>query len=94
MTKLPGSEPWFVYILRCADGSFYTGVTTDIDRRRRQHNAGTAARYTRSRRPIRVVYRETAASHSAALRREAAIKSLTRPQKIRLIRTKKQDAAR
>jgi len=77
---------WFVYILRCRDGSLYTGITTDLPRRCRQHNAGTASRYTRSRRPVRLLYQEPAASRSQALKREIAVKALTRPQKERLIR--------
>lgn len=80
------SKPWVVYMLRCADGSLYTGITTDVARRCRQHNAGTASRYTRSRRPTRLVYQEPAASRSAALRREAALKRLSRQQKEALLR--------
>ena len=71
------ADGWFVYILRCADGTFYTGITTDVGRRCRQHNEGTASRYTRSRRPVRLVYRERQADQSAALRREVAIKGLS-----------------
>lgn len=78
--------PWFVYILRCADGSLYTGITLDIDRRCRQHNAGTASRYTRCRLPTRIVYRETQTTRSAALKRESAIKRLRRREKDALIR--------
>lgn len=82
----PTPASWHVYILRCADGTFYTGITTDLQRRRKQHNAGTASRYTRSRRPVRLIYHEEAASRSHALKREAAVKALTRPQKVQLIR--------
>ena len=82
----PSARTWFVYVLRCADGSLYTGVTTNLTRRTRQHNAGTASRYTRSRRPVTLVYRERKRSHSAALKREAAVKRLTRRQKLALIR--------
>ena len=77
---------WFVYILRCGDGTLYTGITTDLARRCRQHNAGTASRYTRCRRPLIPVYQETLPSHSLALKREAAIKALSRRQKLSLIR--------
>jgi predicted GIY-YIG superfamily endonuclease len=77
---------WFVYILRCADGTLYTGITKDLARRIQQHNAGTASRYTRSRRPVKLVYQEPQRSQSLALRREAAIKKLTRRQKLALIR--------
>src|SRR5437899_3226690 len=77
---------WFVYILRCADGSFYTGITTDMDRRCRQHNAGIASRYTRSRLPTKLVYQENQSGRSRALKREAAIKALTRRDKEALVR--------
>jgi predicted GIY-YIG superfamily endonuclease len=75
-----------VYVLRCADGSLYTGIAKDVSRRCRQHNAGTASRYTRGRLPAVVVYQEAHASRSVALRREAAIKALSRRQKMALIR--------
>jgi putative endonuclease len=74
-----------VYVLRCRDGTLYTGVTTDLVRRLAQHNAGTASKYTRSRRPVTMVYREPAKSHGAALRREIAIKRLPRSGKDALI---------
>jgi putative endonuclease len=76
---------WSVYILRCADRSLYTGVSTDVPRRVRQHNAGVASRYTRSRLPLQLAYREPSADRGAALRREAAIKRLSRRLKERLI---------
>jgi putative endonuclease len=76
---------WWVYILRCADGNLYTGITTDVERRLRQHNAGTASKYTRSRRPVEMVYHQPLSSQSKALQREAAIKSLTRIAKVKLI---------
>lgn len=76
---------WFVYLLRCADASLYTGITTDVIRRCRQHNAGTASRYTRGRRPTKLVYQETTASRSLALKREIAIKALSRREKETLI---------
>jgi len=72
---------WFVYIARCGDGSLYTGVTTDPDRREMLHNAGRGAAYTRSHRPVRLVYREPAGTRNEALRREAAIKRLGRARK-------------
>jgi predicted GIY-YIG superfamily endonuclease len=77
---------WFVYVLRCADGSLYTGITNDVARRCKQHNDGRASRYTRGRRPVRLVYQEGHPSRGSALKREAAIKSLSRPEKERLIR--------
>ena len=82
----PPKRTWFVYILRCSDGSLYTGITTDLTRRTQQHNAGAASRYTRSRRPVKLVYQERKRSQSLALKREAAIKKLTRRQKLALIR--------
>lgn len=75
----------WVYIVRCADATLYTGMSTDVDRRAAEHNAGTGAKYTRSRRPVEVVYREECVDRSAALRREAAIKRLSRAEKIALI---------
>jgi predicted GIY-YIG superfamily endonuclease len=78
---------WFVYILRCADGTLYTGITNDVDRRCRQHNAGTASRYTRARLPAQMVYQEPQLSRGAALRRELAVKALSRRQKEALIGT-------
>ena len=87
-TELKNGEPeatWFVYLLRCADGSLYTGITNDVPRRLEQHNAGTASRYTRSRLPAVLVYQEAQASHSLALKRELAIKALSRQEKESLI---------
>lgn len=75
---------WYVYILRCADDSLYTGVATDLAARVSTHNAGKGAKYTRGRRPVVLVYKETAADHGAALRREAAIKRMKAPAKRRL----------
>ncbi len=77
--------PWYVYLARCADGSLYTGVTTDPARRMRRHNEGRGAAYTRSRRPVALVLVEPAADRSAALRREWAIKRLTRGDKEGLV---------
>lgn len=79
------AAPWQVYILRCADGSLYTGVATDLAARVRKHNDGTGAKYTRGRRPVKLVYREPAASRSAALKREHVIKRLSTVGKRRLI---------
>ena len=76
---------YYVYILQCRDKTYYTGSTTDLARRLRQHNGGDGAKYTRSRRPVRLVYAETAPDWSAALRREAEIKRLTRAKKSALI---------
>ncbi len=76
---------WFVYLLRCGDGTLYTGITKDVSRRCEQHNAGTASRYTRSRLPVALVYQESQASQSLALKREAAIKAMSRLEKESLI---------
>ncbi|HEX4607515.1 MAG TPA: GIY-YIG nuclease family protein [Urbifossiella sp.] len=76
---------WWVYVVRCADGTLYTGVSTDPDRRLSQHNAGTASKYTRSRRPVEMVYRERRRERSDALKREAALKTLPRRAKLALI---------
>lgn len=78
---------WYVYLLLCGDGSLYTGITTDLTRRCEQHNAGTGARYTRSRLPVRMVYHEIQATHSLALKRELAIKALSRTEKEALIKS-------
>ena len=88
--KKPHGNLWFVYILRCADGSLYTGITNDVKRRCRQHTNGTASRYTRSRRPCKLVWQEAHRSRSSALKREAAIKTWTRREKLALIRWRKQ----
>ena len=85
MARKPGDK-WFVYMLRCGDGSLYTGITKDVRRRCEQHNAGTASRYTRSRLPVALVYQEPQASRSLALKREAAIKAMSRLEKESLIR--------
>jgi UV DNA damage endonuclease len=84
--KVPAEDIWYVYLLRCADGSLYTGVTTDLQRRCRQHDNGTASRYTRSRRPVVLVYHEAPVSRSLALKREAEIKLLPKQAKEALIR--------
>lgn len=75
-----------VYMLQCADGTLYTGWTNHLERRLAAHNAGRGAKYTRSRRPVCLVYCEKLPDRPAALRREAEIKRLTRPQKLALIR--------
>ena len=87
------SGAWIVYILRCGDGSLYAGITNDLARRLAAHRAGTASRYTRTHLPVRLVYQEPAAGRPAALRREAAIKRLTRDEKLFLIRPSRRTAA-
>jgi putative endonuclease len=74
----------YCYILECADGTYYTGWTTDPQRRMTQHNKGTGARYTRSRRPVKLVYVESQPDKIAALKRERAIKALPRKKKMEL----------
>lgn len=76
---------YFVYILRCGDDTLYTGSTDNVERRLTVHQSGKGAKYTRSRHPLALVYREELADKSAALKREAAIKKLTRAQKLNLI---------
>lgn len=76
---------WFVYILRCKDDTLYTGSTDDVQRRLAVHNSGKGAKYTRARLPVEMVYAEECESYSAALKREYAIKQLTRGQKLEMI---------
>lgn len=77
---------WWVYILRCADDSLYTGICTDTERRLHEHNhSAKGARYTRARRPVELVYQEPHTSRSTASRREAEIKKMRRLQKIKLL---------
>ena len=78
-----------VYILQCADGTLYTGWTTDLERRLQAHNSGRGARYTCGRRPVRLVYREEQPTRSAAQRREVAIRRLSRADKLKLIERKR-----
>lgn len=75
---------WLVYMLQCADGSLYTGITNQLQRRVEQHRAGKGARYTRGRGPLQLVYQEHCSDKSAALKRELAIKALPRAQKLML----------
>jgi formylglycine-generating enzyme len=85
MSRRAASPRWFVYVVRCRDGSLYTGVSTDVVARVARHNAGQGARYTRARRPVELIYTEPKRSRSHALRREAAIKALPRARKVDLI---------
>jgi len=82
------SQHWIVYILRCVDDSFYTGITNDLEQRLQRHHAGTASRYTRSRLPVNVEYQEPQPNQSKALKRELAIKALSRSAKEKLIASK------
>lgn len=79
------SSRWLVYLLRCSDGSLYTGITNDMPKRLKAHNAGKASRYTRSRLPVALAYTEPQRSKSVALKRELAIKRLRRAEKDRLV---------
>jgi len=81
------SKSWFVYILRCADNSLYTGVTKDVDKRLKEHNgiAKNGAKYTQGRRPVSLAYQETANSRSEACKRECLIKGLSKSKKETLI---------
>jgi putative endonuclease len=85
---LPAERGWTLYILECRDGTFYTGIAKDIDRRLHQHNRGLASRYTRGRRPVKIIYQEPGLSRSDALIKEAAVKSLPRREKEDLIQGK------
>ena len=85
---------YVVYMLRCADGSLYTGCTNDLRKRLHAHQTGRGAKYTRSRLPVELVYEEAAEDRSAALRRESAIKRLTRTQKLALIALSRGQGAR
>ena len=75
----------FVYVLECADGTFYTGYTTDVERRVDEHNAGEGAKYTRGRTPVELVHVESFDSKSAAMSREYEVKALSRREKERLV---------
>lgn len=77
---------YYVYMLQCADASIYTGITTDIERRLKEHRSGRASHYTHSRGAVRMLYTERKRDRSTALRREAEIKKLTRVKKLALIR--------
>lgn len=81
-------KTWELYILCCGDGSLYTGITTDVEKRLDTHRSGKGAKYTRGRGPLEVVYREECGDHSAALKRELEIKALPREEKQKLIRSK------
>ena len=76
---------WFCYLLRCADNTLYCGITNDLSKRLAAHNAGTAAKYTRTRTPVELVFSETCDDRSVASKRELAIKRLTREKKLALI---------
>ncbi len=74
-------EPWIVYILKCGDGTFYTGIAKDLEKRFRAHSKGKGAKYTRTRLPLKIMYQESCRNRSAALVRECAVKALPRKKK-------------
>ena len=76
---------WYLYILRCADNTLYTGITTDVEKRLEVHRSGKGAKYTRGRTPLELVYEEECENHSHALKRELEIKALTRTEKEKII---------
>lgn len=78
-------KSWYLYILRCGDGSLYTGITVDVPKRLEAHQKGKGAKYTRGRGPLELVYQEKCEDHSQALRRELEIKAMTREEKIRFL---------
>ena len=84
------SREWKLYILRCGDGSLYTGITVDVEARLAQHREGTGAKYTRGRGPLELVYVEDCEDHSQALKRELAIKALSKNEKQALIQYAKE----
>jgi putative endonuclease len=82
-----GSELWFVYIARCSDNSLYTGIAMDVERRIEEHNNDdkAGAKYTRARRPVKLVYQEEVTSRSEAASRESVLKKLTKREKEALV---------
>ena len=84
--KEGGCVDWYVYMLRCGDGTLYTGITDNIDKRLAAHRAGKGAKYTRGRGPLELVYTQQQPDKSSALRRELEIKKLTRQEKLKLCR--------
>lgn len=86
------NNSWYIYIVECCDGSFYTGITTDIDRRLLEHNFSfKAAKYTRSRRPVKLVYKEVSQNRSTASKREYQIKKMKRKDKVILVESCKNE---
>ena len=83
--KRRSREKWFLYILECSDGSFYTGVTKDIKRRFKMHTSGKASRYTRTRLPVKLLYQETCKNRTDALVRECQVKSFPKEKKFALV---------
>lgn len=84
-------KEWTLYILQCGDGTLYTGITDDLDRRLKAHASGKGAKYTRGRGPLTLCYRERLPDHRTALKREIAVKRLCRREKMALIHEKEKD---
>ena len=88
LEKAGSTRPWFVYILRCIDGTLYTGITTDLDRRVAAHNGGTGAKYTRGRGPVEIVWSKKTVDGTTARKLEVSLKRLSRDEKERIISVK------
>jgi len=82
--KRSPKDPWMLYILECTDGTFYTGIAKDLDKRLVKHNKGKASKYTRTRRPVKIIYKEKCKSRTKALVRECEVKALSRSGKEKL----------
>jgi putative endonuclease len=80
------NNSWFIYIIKCSDNTLYTGITTDLKKRIATHNNGTGAKYTKHRTPVTLIYSEPSLDRSSASKREAQIKSLSRQEKLELIK--------
>jgi len=87
---MPNHNKWHLYIIRCSDNSLYTGITTDVPRRVKEHNQKTGGSYTRTRTPVELVYKETHPTKSSGLKREAQIKKWPRTKKLGLIKGDRQ----
>jgi UV DNA damage endonuclease len=85
--KERGEGTWYLYVLACRDGSWYTGITKNLARRIEMHGKGTASKYTRSRLPVRMIYQEACGKRSDALKKEAWVKGMTREEKEEYVRT-------
>lgn len=88
-TRQQKPETWSLYVAECADGSYYTGIAKDVEKRIEAHNAGKGAKYTATRGPVKLIFQETQAGYSAALRREYQVKSLPKHRKVRFIQGEK-----
>lgn len=84
-----GKAPWTLYVAECADGSYYTGIAKDVEKRIEAHNNGKGAKYTSTHAPVKLVFQEPQASYSAALRREYQVKGLPKERKVRFVQGEK-----